>query len=83
MKLCDGRRYGRWVIALLLSTCAIPAFGQVSVTLFGGYAVSEGIDNTTRAPGKRSIGRGFGIAGDTCWMRRVTFSCSTVSKARR
>ena len=65
MKLRDAKLYGRWAVALLLSASAAPAFAQVSVTLFGGYAVSEGIDNTTtgeQANVKSSAA--FSIAGD-------------------
>jgi len=57
--------YVRWAVALMLSACSVPAFAQVSVTLFGGYAVSEGIDNTTtgeQANVKSSAA--FGVAGD-------------------
>lgn len=59
------KRYRCWVAALLLSAMAVPAFGQVSVTLFGGYAVSEGIDNTTTGE-QASVrsGAAFGVAGD-------------------
>ena len=57
--------YGRWVVALVLSASAVPAFAQVSVTIFGGYAVSEGIDNTTTGE-QASVksGAAFGVAGD-------------------
>ncbi len=45
-------------IASLLLLLASPALSQVSVTVFGGYAVSEGIDNDSdRRSCKRQIGR--------------------------
>lgn len=52
------------IIALLM-LIAPPALGQVSVTAFGGYAVSEGIDNDTsgeRASVKSGVA--FGVAAD-------------------
>jgi len=49
----------------LLLLLASPAVAQVSVTAFGGYAVSEGIENDTS--GERASvksGGAFGVAGD-------------------
>lgn len=51
-------------VAFLMLLSA-PAFGQASVTVFGGYAVSEGIDNV--ASGERArvkSGLSFGAAAD-------------------
>lgn len=52
-------------MAALLSLTAPPAFAQISATAFGGYAVSEGIDNDTS--GERARVRSsaaFGFAAD-------------------
>ncbi len=53
------------VAITLLFLLAPPAVAQVSVTAFGGYTVSEGIDNDTS--GERASvksGGAFGVAGD-------------------
>lgn len=52
-------------IAVMLMLLASPALSQVSATLFGGYAVSEGIDNqTTGASATVKSGATFGVAAD-------------------
>lgn len=49
----------------LLILLAQPALAQVSVTIFGGYAVSEGIDNdTTGERASVKSGVAFGAAAD-------------------
>ena len=52
-------------LALLLMLLAPPALSQVSVTAFGGYAVSEGIENeTTGERASVKSGAAFGAAAD-------------------
>ena len=52
-------------IAVMLLLLAPPALSQVSATVFGGYAVSEGIDNVTTGD-RASVKSGatFGVAAD-------------------
>ena len=53
-----------WCHPRVLIVLAPPAFAQVSVTVFGGYAVSEGIDNdTTGERASVKSGAAFGVAG--------------------
>ena len=52
-------------IVMVLSLLASPALAQVSITAFGGYAVSEGIDNGTSGERARvNSGVAFGVAAD-------------------
>lgn len=53
------------VITAFLILLASPALAQVSATVFGGYSVSEGIDNATSGE-RASIRSGvaFGVAAD-------------------
>lgn len=53
-----------WVI-FGLSFLALPAFAQVSATVFAGYTVSEGIENTTSGQRARvGSSAAFGVAAD-------------------
>ena len=52
-------------IVALLMLLAPPALAQISVSVFGGYAVSEGIENdTTGERASVKSGAAFGVAGD-------------------
>ena len=52
-------------LALLLMLLTPPALAQFSATAFGGYAISEGIDNdTTGERAKVKSGVAFGVAAD-------------------
>lgn len=52
-------------IAVMLMLLAPPALSQASVTVFGGYAVSEGIENdTTGDRASVKSGAAFGVAAD-------------------
>lgn len=56
-------RFPATIAALFL--LASPAVAQVSVTAFGGYAVSEGIDNDISGePASVKSGGSFGVAAD-------------------
>ena len=73
----------RYPAAIALSfVLACPAVAQVSITAFGGYAVSEGIDNDiTGERASVKSGGTFGVAADYDLDGSRQLHCSTASRA--